>query len=86
MKFSDSERHTSIRPSSSQRQTGNNSILKSSSTNWQTASNLNDDDQEDFRGSSSALFADDFRRMNKNLQRMSTSDTGAKQNRDTRYM
>lgn len=63
VKFSDSENHIPVRPSSSQRHTGNNSILKSSSTRWQTPSNLNDDEQEDFRASSSALFADDFRRM-----------------------
>ncbi|UJR26063.1 hypothetical protein I4U23_007409 [Adineta vaga] len=80
------------RPTSSTRPIVSNSILKSSNTRWPPPSvptsyyyDDDRDDQYDLRASTSASFVDDVRRMNKNLQRMSTSDTGSKQHKTERY-
>ncbi|CAF1257709.1 unnamed protein product [Adineta steineri] len=80
------------RPTSSVRPTVSNSILKSSSARWPpplSSSYYQDDnheDQYDPRASTSANFVDDVQRLNKSLQRMSTSDSGSKQHKNDRYM
>ncbi|CAF0777241.1 unnamed protein product [Adineta ricciae] len=80
------------RPTSATRSTVSNSILKSSSARWPPPvpspyyQNGDRDDQYDPRASTSAHFVDDVRRLNKSLQRMSTSDTVSKQHNNDRYM
>ncbi|CAF3594368.1 unnamed protein product [Rotaria sordida] len=66
-----------------------NSILKSSISQWPPTSSYyeadNHDDQYEQRASSAHVI-DDARRLNKNLQRMSISDHGSKQNKNERYV
>ncbi|CAF4482736.1 unnamed protein product [Rotaria sp. Silwood2] len=92
VKFSeyDTNAHLPPRPTSTTRTPIANSILKSSISQWPPTSSYyeagNRDDQYEQRASSSAHVFDDVRRLNKNLQRMSTSDNGSKQNKNERYV
>ncbi|CAF5174685.1 unnamed protein product, partial [Rotaria magnacalcarata] len=81
---------TVFQPTSSNRTTVANSILKSASSQWPPTSLYDDadnrDDSYEQRASSSAHLHDDVQRLNKNLRLMSTSDSMPKQNKNERYV
>ncbi|CAF1351375.1 unnamed protein product [Rotaria magnacalcarata] len=92
VKFSEYNTNTHLppRPTSSNRTTVANSILKSASSQWPPTSLYDDadnrDDSYEQRASSSAHLHDDVQRLNKNLRLMSTSDSMPKQNKNERYV